>query len=516
MRGVVSSVRETLDQGASANSGWGRRVRLSSGGAARAILPIWGRDPRWIGAIVFVCLLNFWNPVGYVGGGADDDRYIAGALCWIGNGPCLPVNHWEGRWPLIASLAASIEMFGLNRTGVALPSLVASLSCLFLLYALGRRYDPKIGVTSALILAATPAFTIQLMSATVESFELAFVLAGALAITRRKFLIAGIAFAMAFQVRETSLGALVPAAWVMRRDLRGLGLFGVGFGSILLVELLFYYVWTGEALYRRTLSMRHIALPSSELAHVPSGPPIFNTELIKNWKYDLEVHWLLNGFLNLVVSLKTGLLYALAPLLYVIQRRQLHDSERRAVQFLIFSAAFYSVVLIYVLAVDPKPRLMFVPLAALSLASAILIVRTWSAVTLTIVLCTAALISLTMAAQPRQARYERAAEQLEVRFAGLIETAQPGYFGLSRLRDLPPAGSGKPYLLMLKDNYCSVGSKEDPANVTDLPVAAEVRAHPLAVAIGNRWTLCLFRQDAGAAVIRRKPQMGPKVRLSNH
>jgi len=320
---------------------------------------------------------------------------------------------------------------------------------------------------------------------------------------------------MAFQVRETSLAALVPAAWVMRRDLRGLGLFGVGFASVLLVELLFYYGWTGEALYRRTLSMRHIALPSSELDYVPTGPPIFNTELIKNWKYDLQVHWLVNGFLNLVVSVKTGLLYALAPVLYLIQRRRLDDPERRVVQFLILSATFYSAVLIYVLAIDPKPRLMFVPLAALSLASAILIVRTWSAVTLTVVVCTAALITLAIAAQPRQARYERAAEQLELQYPGLIETAQPGYFGLSHLRDLPPAGSSKPYLLMLKDNYCSVGSKEDPVDVTDLPVAAEVRAHPMAVAIGNRWTLCLFRKGETALVIRRKPQMGPRVRISN-
>ena len=88
--------------------------------------------------------------------------------------------------------------------------------------------------------------------------------------------------------------------------------------------------------------------------------------------------------------------------------------------------------------------------------------------------------------------------------------------GLSHLRDLPPAGSRKPYLLMLKDNYCSIASEDDPVDVTDLPVAVEVRAHPLAVAVGNRSTLCLFRQDAAAPVIRRKPQMGPQVRLSNH
>ena len=488
---------------------------MSRDGLALKRASIDWRDPRWLAAILFVCLLNFWHPVGYVGGGADDDRYLAGALCWIADGPCLPVNHWEGRWPLVASLAASIDTFGLNRVAIAIPSVVASLICLLIIKNLGDRFDPRIGLASALVLAAVPAFAMQAFSATVEPFELAFVLAGALAISTGRPFAAGLAFAMAFQVRETSVAALLSAAFLLRNDVRGLILLGAGFTSILLVELVLYYVWTGDPFYRRMLSIRHIALPSSELASIPKGPPIFNAELIRSWNYDLHVHWLIDGFLNLLVSLKTGLLYALAPLLSVIYRDRLDQREKRAALFLILSAFFYSAVLIYVLAIDPKPRLMFVPIAALALAFSIVVVRAWNLVVFTTIASVAALIGLTIASQPRQTRYQRAAEQFEARFPGEIETAQPGYFGLSALRDLPPIGSGKPYLLLFKGNYCSMPSDEDPFDLTNLKVIGEARAHPLAVAIGNRWSLCLFRYMGPPPPIERRPRMGPGVRISN-
>ena len=179
-------------------------------------------DWRWLLPILFVCLLNFWYPVGYVGGGTDDDRYLAGALCWVQNGPCLPVNHWEGRWPLVGPLALTIGAFGFNRLAVGLPSFLASLACVILIKKLGDRFDPKIGTAAALIFAAVPAFVFQVFTATVEAFELAFILAAMLAILSRKHVVAGLFLALAFQTRETSIAALLPAAFLLRKDIRGL------------------------------------------------------------------------------------------------------------------------------------------------------------------------------------------------------------------------------------------------------------------------------------------------------
>ena len=477
----------------------------------------YSRDPRWIPAIVFVALINLWHPVGYVGGGADDDRYIAGALCWVANGPCIPVNHWEGRWPLVSLLALSIEVFGLNRIGIAAPSIAASLTCLVLIKKIGDRFDPRIGTAAALVLGAVPVFVTQAFNTTVESLELAFILASGLAIISGRPLIAGIALGMAFQVRETSLAAFLPAAYLLRKDYRALLYLGSGFSVVLLVELVVFYAWTGEPLYRRTLSMQHVALPSSELANPPKGSPLFNWEYLRSWRYDpgIHVHWLIDGLLNLMANIRSAFLYSLTPLLWLLYRRRLAVSERRAVGFLILFALFYTSVLIYVLAIDPKARMMFVPIAALALAFAILVTRAWNPVVQVLVFALAGLIALLIAAQPRQARYQAAAERFEARFPNQIETAQPGYFALSRLRDLPAIGSGKPLLLVLKSDRCFHGADQDPLDLRHVQVVAEMRAHPIAIAVGNRWSVCLYRYVGTPPILNARPVMGPTVRIIN-
>lgn len=483
----------------------------------RTVSPSLYRNPRWLGAILFVLLLNVWHPIGYIGGGADDDRYIAGALCWVANGPCVPVNHWEGRWPLVAFLAATIGTFGLGRLAVAIPSVVATLASLFFIKKIGDRFDRRIGLAAALVLAAVPAVLKQAFTATVEPFELAFVLAGGWALVSRKPLLAGLAFAMAFQVRETAVAALVPATLLLRKDGRGLLLLAAGFVSVLIVELLVFYAWTGDPLYRRALSIGHVALPSSEMANPPKGSPLFNTEYLRRWNYDpgVHVHWLVDGLLNLALNFKAAFLYSMTPLLYAAYRTRLSAPERRAALFLMASALFYSSVLIYVLAIDPKARVMFVPIAALSLAFAIIAVRAWNAVIMALAACIGLLISLTVITQPRQARYQHAAQQFAAHFPGQVETAQPGYFGLSPLRHLPSIGSGRPYLLVLKFARCGAPSAEDPIDLQYLEPVHEARAHPLAAALGNRWSLCLYRYRNPHPVVPQRPMMGPEVRIVN-
>lgn len=475
-------------------------------------------DWRWLVPLLFVCALILWDPLSYVGGGTDDDRYLAGALCWVQHGPCLPVNHWEGRWPLLGPLALSIGTLGFNRVAIAVPAFLASLVCLILMKRLGDRFDPRIGTAAALTLAALPVFVFQVFSVAVETLELVFVLAGMLAILSRRHVTAGVMFALAFQVRETSVAALLPAAFLLRKDLRGLIVLGASFGAVLLVEFLFFYLQTGNPFYRRLLSMGHIGIPSSELEAPVMGRPFFNFELLKHWRYEpgLRLHWSVDGFANLFVNLKTGFLYSLSPLLLAVYRRRLNDKERSAAAFLIASAFLYSAVLIYALAVDPKARAMFVPTAALALAFAIVAVRAWNVVLATLVVSVGALIALTTISQPRHLRFERAAEQFNAKFPGQIETAQPGYFGLSRLRDLPPAGSGKPYLLAVKSSACAMPSPDDLVDRSRLEIAGEVGANVVAKAIGNRSTLCLFRYVGTPPKLQAPSAMGPTVRVSNH
>jgi hypothetical protein len=485
--------------------------------AARALPQDQRHAWRWIIPALFVCALIIWDPVGYVGGGTDDDRYLAGALCWVQNGPCLPVNHWEGRWPLLGPLALFIGTLGFNRIAIALPSVLASLACLILIKRLGDRFDARIGTAAVFVFAALPVFVFQVFSVAVESVELLFVLAGMMAVLSRRHLLAGVSFALAFQVRETSIAALLPAAVLLRKDLRGLLILGASFSAIPLIEFLFFYLQTGNPLYRRLLSVGHTAIPSSELRGSTGGRPFFNTELLRHWRYEpgFHVHWLVDGFVNLFANLKTGFLYTLSPLLLIAYRSRLKPAERGAAAFLIGLAFLYSAVLIYVLAVDPKARAMFVPTAALALAFAIIAVRAWNLVLAVLMVSIAVLIALTVISQPRHLRFQRAAEAFEARFPGQIETAQPGYFAMSSLRDLPPAGSGRPYLLVLKDKGCGTTSTEDVVDLRDLELRSEARANFVARAIGNRASLCLFKYRGTTPKIRPPSQLGPSVRLTN-
>lgn len=46
-----------------------------------------------LAALIALCCVAL-NPVGYVGGGADDEQYLAAARCWVAQRvPCLPEGH---------------------------------------------------------------------------------------------------------------------------------------------------------------------------------------------------------------------------------------------------------------------------------------------------------------------------------------------------------------------------------------------------------------------------------------
>jgi hypothetical protein len=454
------------------------------------------RSKRWMWAVpvALIFLFVLWNPVGYVGGGADDDRYIHAAQCWIAEGPCLPTNHWEGRWPVVGALAISTYAFGLSRFSLALPFLIASAFSLYLIMQLGNRYFREpVGIAAATTFGLLPVFAIQAMSATVEPFELTFIL---LAVLARKPLTAGFGLGLAFQVRETSIAAFLPLAYLWRRSLPALM---VGFAVPLLIEFAVFFIETGNPLYRRLLSARHVLLPSSELTTVISGPPFFNSQLLQHWKYEpgVRVHWLVDGFLNLLVNLKTGLLFVLTPLLTWFYRHKLNLNERRIASFIILASFLYSAILIYALAIDPKPRMFYVPLAGLSLALGLIAVRAWSPVICLVAMTMVPLMWLTLNAQPRHLHWQKQAEAMVRKYAGHVETTQVGYFRFSKLSSLPPAGSGRPYLLLVKSKPCRVSSDQDPVMFQSLEVVEERRSAWLPRALHYPWSVCLFRYRRG-------------------
>ena len=462
----------------------------------------------WALPIILVCASIFYNPVGFAGGGADDGRYLTAAKCWLAHGPCLPTNHWEGRWPIVLPLSISLALFDVNRLSVGLPSLVASLFCLVLLKWHGDRlFGRPVGLAAALIFGLTPILAIQALSATVEPVELLTLLGGFAAIQLRRPFVAGIILAIAFQTRETAVLALPPALFLLRQNLKGAAFLIAGFALPLLVELAFFYAETGNPLYRRTLSVQHTLVPSSELDIEERGAPFFNANLIANWRFEpgLNLHWTVNGLVNLLVNPKTALIFLITPAFYFLYRDHLNETEKRVATFLLGASLFYLVGLIYGLAVDPKPRMMFAPLAGFSLVLGLVAVRAWGPVIAATFTAVLALAVIVLAAQPRTRHWEQLADELNRRYPGQIESSQASFFELRPdLYNLPPIGSGRQFALIFKRNKCEVPSMDDRIDLRRVQLVTKFEgAWPnSAFNTLKTWQLCFFKYDEGYTPVR--------------
>ena len=355
--------------------------------------PVRGRTSTfWLAALAgTLALIMLVNPVGFAGGGWDDWQYLNAARCWADHGPCLPHDHWQGRWPIIAPIAGMIALFSESRLAIGLPSLAYALGCLYLLARLGNRLvGPPVGNMAALVLLVMPIFGVELLGPNAEHPELFFLLLAAnfiLAYVERHrawlALAAGLSWSLAFQVRETAIVALpllALAAWMFaRRDHRALIAAAIGAALPILAELLTYYAATGDPFWRRQLSIAHTEIPSTELVGPVdhSRSPFLNPDYIAGWKHQpgIHLHWAIDGLANLLANVMAGLGIPFCLVLAAAFRRRLKTGERRIVGWSIAAALFWACLLIYVLAVDPKPRMMFVPVVLTALALAVLLNR---------------------------------------------------------------------------------------------------------------------------------------------
>ena len=119
------------------------------------------------------------NPVGFVGGGADDTEYLKAVRCWVAAGePCLAQKHWATRWPIIAPIALATGLLGESRTTIALAPLAYTCAALALMVMIGNRlFGRPAGYIAAAALVLTPAYAIQTLEPAADGIELAWLLA---------------------------------------------------------------------------------------------------------------------------------------------------------------------------------------------------------------------------------------------------------------------------------------------------------------------------------------------------
>jgi 4-amino-4-deoxy-L-arabinose transferase-like glycosyltransferase len=475
-------------------------------------------------ALVLVAIWIIWlNPVGFVGGGADDTAYLKAVRCWVAAGePCLAQNHWATRWPVIAPIALATGLLGESRTTVALAPLAYSGASLTLMVMIGNRlFGRPSGYIAAAALALTPAYAIQTLDPAADGTELAWLLASfavaILAYDRRSWrwaLVAGVALGIAAETRDTSM-AMIPIAvgaifLVPRERRRALLWIIVGIPVPILIEALTYWIVAGDPLWRFRLSLGHVHIPSAEL---PEGfdtgqSPLFNPNYIAGWRREAQIslYWPIDPWLNVLGGYRLGLnLIAAIVLALLFARKFLEPRHRRLLAYLIGGALIYSCVLIYALAVDPKSRMFFVLAAASALATGAIATRAWrgggrlGVMTIAAVLIPVA--SLVVALQDHSRSSERAVASWMKQYPGQIEVdpSARNYLLLVKGIDaLPGRGSGRILLIAKAERRCSEFVRPDssePAKamvVANQPMGGIERINPSAIS-----EMCLLRYAPG-------------------
>lgn len=456
---------------------------------------------KWIAPIALI-IVAVWiigiNPVGFVGGGADDAEYLKAVRCWVAAGePCLAQNHWMSRWPIIAPIALITGLFGESRTTVAAAPFAYACATLALLVMIGNRlFGRPSGYIAAAALVLTPAFAIQTLQPTADGTELAWLMAsfaGALmAYDRRSWrwaLASGLALGVAAQTRDTSLAmfpiAVFAVGMLVRAGRREMLWMLAAMVLPMAVEALTYWAVAGDPLWRFRLSLGHINIPSAELpdGFDTSQSPLFNPHYIAGWRREagVSVFWPIDPWLNLLTGFRLGVnLWAAMLLGLLFAGRFLEPQSRRLLALLIGGALIYSCALVYGLAIDPKARMFFVFASASSLAIGALGMRAWRGDgRLGVVTIAAALVpfaSLIVAIQNQSRSSERAVASWMSQYQSQVEVDRGSrtYLMLvNGLDQLPDRGSGRPLLIAKAPAYCDEYVRPEPGKPAKAIVVAK-------------------------------------------
>ena len=345
-------------------------------------------------ALGLLLLLIWINPVGYIGGSGDDWHYLEAARCIVAHGYCLPDTHWAARLPLTVPTAAAIALFGESREVLWLAPLVFGLLGLFAFWAMiARHFGVAAAGLAGFVLVATPVFGGQILGLNVGIVEFGLMMAALFCLDRATVrgrgwaIAAGLVLGLAILSRTTA-AALLPIIIVVlfaRGQKRLIAPLLAGWGVLLVAEMAGYWLVAGDPVFGWKLALGHTRLPTTEL---PPGidlsqSPLFNPHFIAAWQrtMGIDVHWTIDGALNLLADPQIGLTLLVALVLMVLHRRHLvADGMIGTVPLWLLGAGIvYFGALAYALAIDPKPR-MFIPVAACGAAIiGIITARAWHA-----------------------------------------------------------------------------------------------------------------------------------------
>jgi hypothetical protein len=202
----------------------------------------------------------------------DAISYTNAALDLLENGATLGETHWALRYPLVLPMAASMAMFGPSELAATLPNIAygAGLVVVSTLFA-ARVLGTETGVILGVLVAASMPLTLFPLSIEIRGPETFFVVLSLWLfvsgvqrdVAPVRLLGSGVCAALAFLCREVA--AFVPLTLVLlsllyvpRENLVvALGLMAAGFLAVIVGEMVFYTIASGDPLYRYRLSLVH-------------------------------------------------------------------------------------------------------------------------------------------------------------------------------------------------------------------------------------------------------------------
>lgn len=103
--------------------------------------------------------VRLYQPTGWLG--SDDAAYYSAAEHILTGTPITRAHHHYARLAVILPVALSVALFGHHTWAVALPTFLASVTCVMLVIALGRRlFGWREGLLAGLIVAVLPYFRV--------------------------------------------------------------------------------------------------------------------------------------------------------------------------------------------------------------------------------------------------------------------------------------------------------------------------------------------------------------------
>ena len=340
----------------------------AAGNAQRAV-------PFWLSALPALLLGGLLLLVANAGYTAEDDaHYLSAADHWLAGEAFLGTTHWELRHPHIFAITASFLIFGRSEAAMMMPTLAAYFGVILITVWLLRQIaGHRAALLAGLFFAATPIFVFYARIPYPDMTELFFCVVSFVFLwnglesgRNRWFVLAGLAMSMAWMIRSSTLPLIILYGILF---LAGFGVsrtkyltMAVGFAPPVLIEWWYYWRRAGDPFYRFAVDMNSLEIPTAHMVgKVAHGlRPPFNVELMQRWVPNsvVDVHWLVNPYIDFLTNPSFGLLYAaaIAASINVLRSGHLPQSARGFAWVVVLLAVLWIFCTIYVLNLRPQAR----------------------------------------------------------------------------------------------------------------------------------------------------------------